>query len=122
MRGWEKLEKHFRKNWLNNLYIPPPSKTKNMQKIATWYVLDDNVRVAPRIPGPARSCAEYLISHGADVDQADTCGERPILNVADYGDKRLLRLLLDKNANPNAANEQGNYSPIFPQINMSRFR
>ncbi len=51
--------------------------------------------------------AALLLAHGADIEAADNDGDTPLHEAASSGDTRLIRFLLEKNANPTFLNKKG---------------
>ena len=56
-----------------------------------------------------RKMAEYLISHGADVNYMEVSGN-PLMTAVDAGNPEIVKLLLDKGANPSV--QYGGSTPL----------
>lgn len=56
--------------------------------------------------------AAYLIGHGADVNSISTDGYTPLSWAVENGSPPLVKLLVEKGANPRYVNEQSNESII----------
>jgi ankyrin repeat protein len=52
-------------------------------------------------------CVEYLLSHGADVNVSDTCGDTALTEAASRSETACVRLLIAKGANVNAKRKNG---------------